>query len=169
MYDGATDLITQPWKGAQKDGAGGFLKGIGKGMGGFVNKQGAAIFGIPAYVMKGVHKEVQKLCGSNVQNYIVGSRKVQGYEEWLQTSHADEQAVIVRWKLIQKYLKKKGKPDEMVRDALEAQREMNMEDREPRQDHGRTASSVSPLVRMRRTWIRRVPCSPWAVHSPPKN
>jgi hypothetical protein len=36
--------------------------------------------------MKGVHKEVQKLFGSNVQNYIIASRAAQGYEEWLQSS-----------------------------------------------------------------------------------
>ena len=135
-YDGVTGLVTQPWRGAQKEGASGFFKGIGKGMGGLVAKPGAAIWGVPGYVMKGVHKEVQKLFGSNVQNYIIASRTAQGYEEWLQSSDAEKQDVIVRWKLIQKYLKKKRSPDEMVRDILEAQRKMNME------DSGRTASSA---------------------------
>jgi UDP:flavonoid glycosyltransferase YjiC (YdhE family) len=146
LYDGVTGLVTQPWKGAQKDGASGFLKGIGKGMGGFVTKQGAGICGILAFTMQGVHKEVQKLYGSNVQNYIVASRTAQGYEEWLQSSDAEKQDVIVRWKLIQKYLKKKRKPDEMVRDVLEAQRKMNMEDREGRQDwdSAQSASADAP-------------------------
>ena len=142
LYDGVTGLVTQPWKGAQKEGASGFFKGIGKGMGGFVTKQGAAICGIPSYVMKGVHKEVQKLFGSNVQNYIVASRVAQGYEEWLQSSDAEKQDVIVRWKLTQKYLKKKRNADEIVRDILEAQRKTNMEDREALQNGGRTASSA---------------------------
>jgi UDP:flavonoid glycosyltransferase YjiC (YdhE family) len=141
-YDGVTGLATQPWKGAQKEGTRGFLKGIGKGMGGFVTKPGAALFGIPSYIMKGVHKEVQKLFGSNVQNYIIASRAAQGYEEWLQSSDAEKQDVIVRWNLIQKYLKKKSKPDEMVRDILEAQRKMNMEDREALQNCRRTASDA---------------------------
>ena len=141
-YDGVTGLVTQPWKGAQKEGTSGFLKGIGKGIGGFVTKPGAALFGIPGYIMKGVHKEVQKLFGSNVQNYIIASRAAQGYEEWLQSSDAEKQDVIVRWKLIQKYLKKKRNPDEMVRDILEAQRKVNMEDREALQSCGRTASSA---------------------------
>ncbi|MCJ1377145.1 hypothetical protein MMC17_000237, partial [Xylographa soralifera] len=141
-YDGVTGLVTQPWKGAQKEGTSGFFKGIGKGIGGFVTKPGAALFGIPGYIMKGVHKEVQKLFGSNVQNYIIASRAAQGYEEWLQSSDAEKQDVIVRWKLIQKYLKKKRNPDNMVRDILEAQRKMNMEDREALQNCGRTASSA---------------------------
>ncbi|KAM5341392.1 hypothetical protein ACJ41O_014423 [Fusarium nematophilum] len=144
-YDGVTGLVTQPWKGAQKEGAGGFLKGIGKGMGGFVAKPGAGALGILGYTMKGVHKEVQKLFGSNVQNYIVASRAAQGYEEWLQSSDAEKQDVIVQWKLVQKYLKKKRNPDdmEMIRDVLEAQRKMNKEGREARRDCGGTASSPS--------------------------
>ena len=141
-YDGVTGLVTQPWKGAQKEGTSGFLKGIGKGIGGFVTKPGAALFGIPSYIMKGVHKEVQKLFGSNVQNYIIASRAAQGYDEWLQSSNAEKQDVIVRWKLVQKYLKEKRNPDEMVRDLLEAQRKMNMEDREAFQNCGRTVSST---------------------------
>ncbi|GAB7349365.1 hypothetical protein MBLNU459_g8492t2 [Dothideomycetes sp. NU459] len=139
-YDGVTGLVTQPRQGARKDGASGFFKGIGKGMAGFVTKPGAGSCGVLSYMMKGVHKEVQKLFGSNVQNYIVASRAAQGYEEWLQSSDAEKRDVIVRWKLIQKYMKKKRKPDEMVRDVLEAQREMNTEDRATRQNCGRAAS-----------------------------
>ncbi len=127
-YDGVTGLVTQPWKGAQKEGASGFVKGIGKGVAGFATKPFAGFSGILSHTMKGVQKEVQKLFGSNVQNYIVASRVAQGYEEWLQSSDAEKQDVIVRWKLIQKYLKKKRNPDEMVQDVLEAQRKKNVED-----------------------------------------
>ncbi|KAK5680779.1 hypothetical protein LTS10_006535 [Elasticomyces elasticus] len=136
-YDGVTGLFTQPWKGAQEEGASGFMKGIGKGVGGFIAKPTAALFGVPAYAMKGVHKEVQKLIGSNVQSYIVASRTTQGFEEWLESSEAEKQDVIVRWELVQKYTKKKKRdPDEMVRDMLEAQRKRNVE-------AGRSAGPVS--------------------------
>ncbi|KAF4964403.1 hypothetical protein FSARC_7668 [Fusarium sarcochroum] len=144
-YDGVTGLFTQPWKGAQKEGASGFFKGIGKGVGGFLIKPNAALWSIPAYFMKGVNKEVQKLFGSTVQNYIVASRVTQGYEEWLQSSDAEKEDVIVRWKLIQKYLKKKADPEEMMRDVLEVQRGKNTEDREARQEGGGTASSAQPI------------------------
>ncbi|KAK5741181.1 hypothetical protein LTR17_004121 [Elasticomyces elasticus] len=136
-YDGVTGLFTQPWRGAQKEGASGFVKGIGKGVGGFIAKPTAALLGVPAYAMKGVHKEVQKLIGSNVQSYIVASRTTQGFEEWLESSEAEKQDVIVRWELVQKYTKKKKRdPDEMVRDMLEAQRKRNIE-------AGRTADPVA--------------------------
>jgi UDP:flavonoid glycosyltransferase YjiC (YdhE family) len=140
-YDGVTGLVTQPWKGAHKEGASGFVKGVGKGIGGFVAKPGAAVLGILGHTMQGVSKEVQKLFGSNVQSYILASRAAQGYEEWLQSSDVERQDVIVRWKLIQKVLKKKHNPDEMVQDVLEIQRKKSAEDREARQICGRIANS----------------------------
>jgi hypothetical protein len=134
-YDGVTGLFTQPYKGAQKEGASGLIKGIGKGVGGFIAKPGAAMVGVMAHSMKGVHKEVQKMYGSNFQNYIVASRVAQGYEEWLLGSDAEKEDVIVRWKLIQKHLKKKRNNDEMVQDVLDTHREMHMQS-------GRTESPV---------------------------
>ncbi|KAH7070679.1 putative glucosyl/glucuronosyl transferase [Paraphoma chrysanthemicola] len=124
-YDGVTGLVTQPWQGARKDGTGGFFKGMGKGVAGFITKPGAACFSVLGYSMKGVHKEVQKQFGNNPQTYIITSRTAQGYEEWLQSSEEEKEDVIVRWKLIQKYLKKKKGTDEMVNDILEAQRKRN--------------------------------------------
>ncbi|KAJ3497385.1 hypothetical protein NLG97_g1948 [Lecanicillium saksenae] len=120
-YDGITGLVTQPWRGAQKDGAGGFLKGIGKGMAGFIAKPTAGTIGVLGYSMKGVHKEVQKLFGNNVYSYIVASRTAQGYEEWLQSSDAEKDDVIARWNLVQKYLKKTANGDTVLEDILEAQ------------------------------------------------
>jgi len=121
-YDGVTGLFTQPWKGAQKEGASGFFKGVGKGIGGLIAKPGAALFGIPSHMMKGVHKEVQKRFGSSVQTYIVTSRTAQGYQEWVLGGVEEKEDVVERWGLIQKYLKKKDGLDEMMKDVLDAQR-----------------------------------------------
>lgn len=38
LYDGITGLVTQPYKGAEKEGVSGLIKGIGKGIGGIVLK-----------------------------------------------------------------------------------------------------------------------------------
>lgn len=38
LYDGITGLVTQPYKGAEKEGMSGLIKGIGKGIGGIVLK-----------------------------------------------------------------------------------------------------------------------------------
>ncbi|KAF2023625.1 UDP-Glycosyltransferase/glycogen phosphorylase [Setomelanomma holmii] len=139
-YDGLTGLVTQPWKGAQKEGTSGFVKGLGKGIGGVLIKPFAGGVGIVGHMMQGVNKEVQKAFGSNAQSYIVASRVAQGHEEWLQSSDAEKEDVIVRWKLIQKFLKKGDSPDEMVKEVLEAQRKNNTGEKDPRQHFGRTAS-----------------------------
>jgi hypothetical protein len=133
-YDGVTGLVTQPWKGAQKEGAGGFVKGVGKGVLGFAFKPFAGFSGILGHTMKGVQKEVQKALSSNVQNHIFASRVAQGYEEWLQSSDAEKQDVIDRWRLIQKYLKKKQGPDETMEDVLKAQWRQTVEDTTTRQN-----------------------------------
>ncbi|KAG9189629.1 hypothetical protein G6011_06497 [Alternaria panax] len=145
-YDGVTGLFTQPWKGAQKEGTSGFFKRIGKGIGGSMAKPGAALFGIPSHMMKGVHKEVQKLFGNNVKTYIITSRTAQGYHEWLQSFDAGKEDVIYWWKMIQKkYLKKKHAADDMVQDMLDAQRERKTNDSETDQNHAVAASSVQSV------------------------
>lgn len=120
MYDGITGIATQPWNGAKKDGASGFFKGVGKGLGGIVAKPGAALFSIPAYFMKGAYKQVESMFSSDVHGYIVASRTAQGYEDWLQSADAEKEDVIDRWNLIQRHLKKKDYPEEVLRDILEA-------------------------------------------------
>lgn len=138
-YEGVTGLVTQPWNGAQKEGAVGFAKGVGKGLGGAFVHPLAGSFGILSYTMKGVHKELQKLYRGSVQDYIVASRTAQGYEEWLQSSDTEKEDVIVRWKLVQMCSKKNN--DEVVRDVLEAQRTTNGHARDGRQHPGSTADS----------------------------
>lgn len=41
LFDGITGLVTQPLRGAEKEGAAGLVKGIGKGIGGLILKPGA--------------------------------------------------------------------------------------------------------------------------------
>ncbi|KAF2633110.1 glycosyltransferase family 1 protein [Macroventuria anomochaeta] len=145
FYDGITGLVTQPWKGAREKGASGFIKGVGKGVGGFLVKPGAACLGILSHTMQGVNKEMQKLFGSDVQNYVIASRAAQGYEDWLQSSDAEKQDVIVRWKQIQKDLKKKGKPDKMEREARERQQKADLKVTKDRQNGEYTVRSAQSV------------------------
>jgi hypothetical protein len=43
FYDGISGLVTQPIKGAKEGGGAGFIKGVGKGLGGVVLKGGAGM------------------------------------------------------------------------------------------------------------------------------
>ncbi|KAF3049361.1 hypothetical protein E8E11_006166 [Didymella keratinophila] len=81
FYDAITGLATQPVKGAQE--------------------RGAACLGILSHTLQGASKEVQKIFGHEVQSYIIAPRPAQGYEEWLNSSDAEEQDIIVKWKSIQ--------------------------------------------------------------------
>ncbi|KAI4219514.1 MAG: hypothetical protein LQ349_008331, partial [Xanthoria aureola] len=76
VYDGVTGLWLQPYRGARDNGALGFVQGIGKGFGGFILKDLAAIFGPIAYTMKGVHKEMIK--GQQPTQFIRRARMAQG-------------------------------------------------------------------------------------------
>ncbi len=60
VWDGWTGLVVHPYKGARDEGAVGLVKGVGKGVGGFVLKDLAAVFGPIAFTLKGVHKEIQR-------------------------------------------------------------------------------------------------------------
>jgi UDP:flavonoid glycosyltransferase YjiC (YdhE family) len=143
MYDGITGLVTQPMKGASKEGAAGFMKGIGKGIGGIALKPAAAIFAIPGYTMKGVYKELQKNFGSSVNNYIVAARTAQGFDEFQAASPEERADVVMRWNMLHKDLKKKRNPDELVRDILAEQMRKKEAWLDSRMPKGKSASGTS--------------------------
>ena len=79
IYDGVTGLVLQPYHGARKNGALGFVQGVGKGIGGFVLKDLAAIIGPFGYTLKGVHKELIK--GRQPTAFIRKARIIQGVKD----------------------------------------------------------------------------------------
>lgn len=97
LYDGVSGLVTQPLKGAEKEGARGLVKGMGKGIGGLIFKPAAAIWSVPAYTMQGLNAEVRARSGKSSLNYIITSRVLQGKED-LATANVEEQKdILVRW------------------------------------------------------------------------
>ncbi|KAF2125711.1 glycosyltransferase family 1 protein [Dothidotthia symphoricarpi CBS 119687] len=60
VMDGVSGIVTQPIRGAKQGGMLGALNGVGLGIGGFVLKDIAAIFGPFAYTMKGLDAEYMK-------------------------------------------------------------------------------------------------------------
>ncbi|KAI0908517.1 hypothetical protein F4823DRAFT_598813 [Ustulina deusta] len=97
LFDGITGLVTQPLKGAEKEGGAGFIKGFGKGIGGLVFKSGAAVWGIPAYTMAGVHAEIRTMFAQSAQKYIVASRMSQGNEDFNTSSAEEREDIEMRW------------------------------------------------------------------------
>ena len=82
IYDGVTGLVIQPYNGAREGGALGFVKGIGKGVGGFVLKDLSALISPFGYTMKGLHKQLIK--GREPTTWIRRARILDG----LQRIHA---------------------------------------------------------------------------------
>ncbi|RWA13712.1 hypothetical protein EKO27_g1403 [Xylaria grammica] len=97
LYDGITGLVTQPLKGAEKEGGAGLLKGFGKGIGGLIFKSGAAVWGIPAYTMAGIHAEIRTMFAQSAHKYIVASRMSQGNEDFNASSAEEREDIEVRW------------------------------------------------------------------------
>ncbi|MCJ1282751.1 hypothetical protein MMC26_002076 [Xylographa opegraphella] len=79
VYDGVTGLVKHPYQGA-KEGPLGLVKGVGKGVGGFVLKDLAAIIGPFGYTLKGLHKEMRK--GRQPTAFIIGARVMQGRKDF---------------------------------------------------------------------------------------
>ncbi|KAG6239630.1 hypothetical protein E4U48_007384 [Claviceps purpurea] len=105
FFDGITGLVTQPIRGAGKEGASGFVKGIGKGIGGLIAKPAAGIYGVPAYMMQGVHAEVSKMFSTSFTNYVITSRIVQGDQDRVGAGEEEKAEIIIRWNNIKPDLK----------------------------------------------------------------
>ncbi|TLD17038.1 uncharacterized protein PgNI_00355 [Pyricularia grisea] len=97
LYDGISGLITQPLKGAQKEGGVGAIKGFGKGIGGIVLKPAAAFWSIPAYTMQGVNAEIRTMWSKSWQNYIIASRLAQGRQDLTDCSYQEREDITLRW------------------------------------------------------------------------
>ncbi|EWC48658.1 hypothetical protein DRE_01880 [Drechslerella stenobrocha 248] len=97
LYDGISGFVTQPVKGAREEGQLGFLKGIGRGVGGLILKPGAAVWGLPGYTFKGIYEEVRKHAAGDMNGYIVAARIAQGMEELAAYQPAELETMVKRW------------------------------------------------------------------------
>ncbi|KAM7219278.1 hypothetical protein V8F06_005314 [Rhypophila decipiens] len=96
-YDGIAGLVTQPIRGAKKEGAAGLIKGFGKGIGGLMLKPASAIWALPAYTMQGVHAEVRKMSSRSSTNSIITARVWQGKEDLEGSSAEERNDILLRW------------------------------------------------------------------------
>jgi len=101
----------------------GFVKGVGKGLGGVIIKPSAgrpspcrsfscwltalaAILGVPGYAYKGIYKELRKSRGKNVQDFIIAARTADGLEDWEASTVSEREKIVSRWHEIQSDLGK---------------------------------------------------------------
>ncbi|KAF5712393.1 sterol glucosyltransferase [Fusarium mundagurra] len=74
FYEGITDIVTKPMKGAKEEGTLGFFKGVGKGSLNMVTKPGSAMFGLLAYPAQGVYKSVQSMKTNKARDAVAAGR-----------------------------------------------------------------------------------------------
>lgn len=104
IYDGVTGLWLQPYRGAKENGAVGFVQGVGKGFGGFILKDLAAIIGPFGYTLKGVHKELVKSKKQKLTHFIRNAKQLQGKQELSALDESTKRQVSDRidaaWKIV---------------------------------------------------------------------
>ena len=81
LYDGISGLVTEPVKGAKKEGALGALKGFGRGLGGMYWKPNAGLAGLLGYTMQGIYKSVYSAIHTGTRKTIAAARREEGI--WL--------------------------------------------------------------------------------------
>ncbi|KEQ75718.1 sterol glucosyltransferase [Aureobasidium namibiae CBS 147.97] len=78
LYDGISGLVTEPVKGAKKEGALGALKGFGRGLGGMYWKPNAGLAGLLGYTMQGIYKSVYSAIHTGTRKTIAAARREEG-------------------------------------------------------------------------------------------
>ena len=101
IYDGVTGLVLQPYTGAKERGTTGFISGVGKGFGGFILKDFAALLSV-AYTFKGIHMEMIK--GRQPTAFIRRARTAQGRKEVKAQNEVDiiqhREKVDLAWQIV---------------------------------------------------------------------
>lgn len=81
IHDGVTGLWRLPARGARESGFGGFMRGVGMGIGGLFLKDIAAGLGPGAFLMKGTYEEIKKATGRDPERALRRTRIAQGRKE----------------------------------------------------------------------------------------
>lgn len=97
LYDGFTGIVTHPYRDAKKDAVVGFGKGVGRGVGGLVFKTMAAVFGLPAYTLKGAEKQIEKHSDKDLKAEILRERLKQGLAAFQRATEEEKREVLKRW------------------------------------------------------------------------
>lgn len=94
FYDGISGLVTQPVQAVKKEGPSGFLKGLGKGIGGLILKPGAGIWGVTGYALAGIDKEVGKLRGNSIDALIMKLQLERGIKDFEQSTPEQRNRIV---------------------------------------------------------------------------
>jgi hypothetical protein len=137
LYDGLTGIVTDPYKGAKKEGGVGFVKGMGRGIMSVPFRVMGGAWAVPGYAMKGLYQEMVKSKGNGVQNYIIAARIAQGYDESTKISERERADIVSKWKIVKVGMKKKKAPGGDTMESLHSlvnEKRLRKNDRQKRVD-----------------------------------
>ncbi|RMJ17627.1 hypothetical protein CDV36_002667 [Fusarium kuroshium] len=87
FIDGLSDVVTEPYNGAKKEGALGAFKGLGKGAMSLMTKSGAGMFGVLAYPSAGISKSLRTAVHSSTRKAIAQALREEG--KWMVKNNGD--------------------------------------------------------------------------------
>ncbi|KAG7086366.1 hypothetical protein E1B28_002326 [Marasmius oreades] len=96
-YDGITGLVTEPWKGAQKEGFVGAIKGSARSFANVTLRPAAGIVGVVKHPMKGAVKSVQSLFSKDKERVQLRTRVSDGLLVAKAGSSSQKQGILRRF------------------------------------------------------------------------
>ncbi|KAI6778752.1 uncharacterized protein J7T54_005855 [Emericellopsis cladophorae] len=78
LYDGVAGLILLPYSGAQRQGAIGAVKGVGKGIAGLGSNVFTAVMGVATYPLQGIYKSILHTAHSNTRRSVEAALLLEG-------------------------------------------------------------------------------------------
>ena len=100
-------VVSEPYKGARKDGWRGFGKGLGKGFYGLVPRRGIVVGGT-AYGIRALYLAIKKRMGSGTLSFILAAHFAQGFDEVKSSTEEERLDVFRRWHVLAPNLEREG-------------------------------------------------------------
>ncbi|KAM0324920.1 hypothetical protein ACHAQA_007886 [Verticillium albo-atrum] len=100
VWDAFSGIVVLPYRGAREGGAVGTVKGIYQGGRGFTYNIASALFGLPAYTLKGIEKECSKHHLTKFKAEFLLIRMRQGIEEFIKATPEEKDEAVAQWKRI---------------------------------------------------------------------
>lgn len=95
-------IVRHPYVGAKKEGAVGFGKGVGRGVGAFGWHILAAIFALPGYTLKGIERELSKRHLTTLQAELCLIRLRQANHDFTMVTEEQKTEIAEQWKIVLK-------------------------------------------------------------------
>ncbi|RGP74453.1 hypothetical protein FLONG3_6012 [Fusarium longipes] len=102
FYEGITNIVTKPMKGAKEEGTLGFFKGLSKGSLDMVTKPGSAMFGLLAYPAQGIYKSAKSQQRRKVKRSLENGRTATMHSTQYFSSQDSHEQVLRRFEELNK-------------------------------------------------------------------